>query len=69
MQAASANDRVLGGGLGILEVPGVNQLATVHVIGHDGVLDVGQVDTNLVVRPVLGLIFSIEKPRKASITS
>ena len=50
VQGDPVDHGLFDGRFGVGQLPGVDELAAVHVVGHDRVLDVGQVDADL-VRP------------------
>jgi hypothetical protein len=47
VQGAAGDDRLFDGGGGVFELPGIYELAAVHIVADDGVLDVRKVDANL----------------------
>ena len=48
VEGDSADDGLFDGGFGVLQLPGIDELSAVHVVGDDGVFDVGHVYADLV---------------------
>ena len=55
MKSASIYDGVLGLGGFIFQLPGIDELAAIHIVGDDGVLDKGKVHSYLVGSAGFGL--------------
>ena len=48
VECDAVQDGLFDGGLGVFELPGVYEFSAVHIVGDDGVLDPGEVDSYLV---------------------
>ena len=55
MECAAGYDRVLRSRLGILQLPGVEELSAVHIIADNRVLYIRKMDTYLVGSAGLGV--------------